>query len=78
MARSAPIPSTATAEKQKHIRRRCRPPRIGQAPPKTDAYDLAAELWSSGPSVDTPLRSRRFIEVRRRLWVMLFGVNADA
>jgi len=41
-------------------------------------YDLAALLWLSGQSSNAPLRGRQFIEVRQRLLVMFFGVDAAA
>jgi hypothetical protein len=43
-----------------------------------DIYTLASLLWFSGQSADTPLRGRRFIEVRERLMAIFFGEDASA
>jgi hypothetical protein len=40
--------------------------------------DFAATLWSSGQSAEAPLRGRRFIEVRERLFAMFLGVDTGA
>src|ERR1019366_3834628 len=57
VARSPSIPSTATAEQQKQMGRRCRPPRIGQVPPKTDASSCAPKRAATAKIAACPLRT---------------------
>jgi hypothetical protein len=45
----------------------------GDRPNGGDIYNLAAQLWLTGQSRDTPLRGKRFIEVRERLMALFFG-----
>jgi hypothetical protein len=45
----------------------------GDRPNGGDIYTLAAQLWLTGQSADTPLRGKRFIEVRERLMALFFG-----
>jgi hypothetical protein len=49
----------------------------GDRPNGGDIYNLGAQLWLTGQSRDTPLRGKRFIEVRERLMALFFG-DGDA
>ena len=57
VARSPSIPSTATAEQHKQMGRRCRRPRIGQVPPKTDASSCAPKRAATAKIAACPLRT---------------------
>lgn len=41
-------------------------------------FDFAAHLWLTSQSRDVPLRGRRFIEVRERLWAIFVGEDTNA